>query len=158
MASKYRITEDSINDAVNALNDGRYFNPTAAERAFGVPPSTVQQRLQRTGSRSTQPPTNRALSAEQEQSIRDYIQRLEEQNISAKILTIHAAANYLLEQSHFDKTRIPHQVSENWTWRFLERNPQFHKRKQKPLSVERKNAYNEEDFKEYFEKYWEIRV
>ena len=71
---------------------------------------------------------------------------------------IQAAANYLLQQSHFDQTSVPHQVSKNWTRRFLERNPQFHKRKQKPLAVERKNAHNEEDFKEYFEKYWEIRV
>ncbi len=144
------MTEDSINDAINELHDGRYSNPTAAARAFWVPPRTVQRRLQRTGSRSTRPPTNRALNVEQEQSIRDYIQRLDEQNISAKISMIQAAANYLLQQSHFDRTSVPHQVSENWTRRFLECNPQFHKRKQKHLAVERKNAHNEKDFKEYF--------
>ena len=71
---------------------------------------------------------------------------------------IQAVANYLLQQFHFDRASVSHQVSENWTWQFLERNPQFHKRKQKPLGVERKNAHKEEDFKVYFEKYWEIRV
>ncbi len=142
MASKYRMTEDSINDAINGLHDGRYSNPTAAARAFGVPLRIVQRRLQETGSRSTRPPTNRALSEEHEQSIRDYIQRLDEQNISVKLSMIQAAANYLLQQSHSDRTSVPHQVSENWTRRFLERNPQFHKRKQKPLAVERKNVHN----------------
>ncbi len=97
MAFKYRITEDSINDAINTLPDGRYSNPIAAAQAFGVSPRTLQQRLQVTGLRSTWPPTNRALSAEQEQSIRDYIQCLDEQKISAKISMIQAAANYLLQ-------------------------------------------------------------
>ena len=88
MASKYRMTEDSINDTINTLSDGRYSNPTAAVQAFGVPLCTIQQRLQGKGSRSTRPTTNRALGEEQEQSIRDDIQRLDEQNISAKISMI----------------------------------------------------------------------
>ncbi len=71
---------------------------------------------------------------------------------------IQVEANYLLQKSHFDRTSVLHQVSKNWTRRFLERNPQFHKRKQKPIAVERNNVHNEGDFKEYFEKYWEIRV
>ena len=53
MAFKYRITEDSINDAINTLPDGRYSNPIAAAQAFGVSPRTLQQRLQVTGLRST---------------------------------------------------------------------------------------------------------
>ena len=49
MYSTYRITQDRISDAINALHDGDYSNPTAAARAFGVNPKTVQRRLCQSG-------------------------------------------------------------------------------------------------------------
>ena len=76
MSSTYQITEDCINNAINALHDGDYSNPTAAARAFGVNPKTVQRRLQGAASKSSRLPTNRALNLEQAQAIRDYIERL----------------------------------------------------------------------------------
>ena len=71
---------------------------------------------------------------------------------------IRAAANYILTKLHFDHLTPPPQVSPVWTKQFLDCNPQFHKKKQKPLAVERKNAHNESDFREYFEKYKDIRI
>lgn len=41
------------------------------------------------------------------------------------------------------------QVSKNWTRRFLACNPEFYKRKQRPLAIECKNAHDEDDFMEY---------
>ena len=121
-------------------------------------PRTVQRRLHGRASKSSRLPTNRALNSEQEQAIKDYIQRLDEQDVSAKVTMIRAAANYILTKSHSDHLTPPPQVSENWTRRFLARNPEFYKRKQKPLAVECKNAYNEDNFMEYFEKYKDIRI
>ncbi len=158
MSSTYRITQDCISDAINALHDGNYSNATAAARAFGMDPRTVQQRLHGGASKSLQLPTNRALNSEQEQAIKDYIQRLDEQDVSAKVTMIRAAANYILTKSHSDHLTPPPQISENWTRRFLARNPEFYKKKQKPLAVERKNAHNENDFMECFEKYKDIWI
>ncbi len=42
MASNYRMTKDSINDAINVLHDARYSILTAAAWAFEVPPRTLQ--------------------------------------------------------------------------------------------------------------------
>ena len=111
MSSTYRITQDRISDAIN---DGNYSNPTAAARAFGVNPNTVQRRLR-----------GGALNSEQEQAIKDYIQRLDEQDASVKVSMIRAAANYILAKSHPDPLTASPQVSENWTRRFLARNPYF---------------------------------
>ncbi len=70
---------------------------------------------------------------------------------------IRAAANYILAKSHpYLLAPLP-QVSENWTRQFLARNPQFYKKKQKPLAVELKNTHHEDDFNEYFEKYKDIQ-
>lgn len=56
-----------------------------------------------------------------------------------------AAINYILAKSYSDHLTPPPQVS-------ADRNPQFYKKIQKPLAVECKNAHNESDFWEYFEK------
>ena len=158
MSSTYQITQDRISDAINALQNGNYSNPTAAARAFGVSAKTVHRRLQGRASKTSRLPSNKALDLEQEQAVRDYIERLDEQNVSAKVSMIRAAANYILAKSHSDPLTTPPQVSEMWTKQFLDRNPQFYKKKQKPLAVKRKNAHNEDDFQEYFEKYKNIRI
>lgn len=66
MSSRYQITQDRITDAINALHNGDYSNPTASARAFGVCARTVHQRLQGGASKSLQLPSNRALNLEQE--------------------------------------------------------------------------------------------
>ncbi len=158
MSSTYRITQDRISDAINALHDGNYSNATAAARAFGVDPKTVQRRLHGGASKSSRLPTNRALNFEQKEVIKDYLQRLDEQYVSAKVTMIRAAANYIFAKFHPDHLKPPPQVSENWTRRFLACNPEFYRRKKKPLVVKRKNTDNEDDFIEYFEKYKDIRI
>ena len=158
MSSTYQITQGRISDAINALHNGDYSNSTAAARAFGVNPKTVQQRLRGGASKSSRLPVNKALNFEQEQAIRDYIEQLDEQNVSAKVSMVCAVANYILAKSHSDPLTTPPQISKKWTKRFLDCNPQFYKKKQKPLAVECKNAHNEDDFQEYFEKYKDIRI
>ena len=128
MSSTYQITKDRISNTFNALHDGDYSNPMAATRAFGVNPKTVQRRLQGAASKSSRLPNNRALNLEQEQAIRDYIERLDEQNVSAKVSMVHAAANYILAKSHSDLLIPPPQVSKSWTKRFFDRNPQYYKK------------------------------
>ena len=81
MSSTHQVTQNRISDAINALHNGDYSNPIAAARAFGVNPKTVQRRLRRL-------PTNKALNLEQEQALRDYIKRLDEQNVLAKVSMI----------------------------------------------------------------------
>ncbi len=126
MSSTYQITQDRISDAINALYNGDYANPTAAARAFGVSAKIIYRRLQGGASKSSRLPSNRALNLEQEQAIRDNIERLDEHNVSAKVSMIRAAANYILAKSHSDPLKTPPQVSEMWTKRFLDRNPQFY--------------------------------
>ncbi len=157
MSFTYQITQDRISDAINALHSGDYSIPTTAARVFVVSATTVPRRLQGRTSKSSRLPSNRALNLEQPQSIRDYIERLDEQNVS-EVSMICAAANFILAKSNSDPLTTPPQVSKMWTKRFLNRNPQIYKKKQKPPVVERKNAHNENDFQEYFEKYKDIRL
>ena len=110
------------------------------------------------GSRSSRTPPNRALNPEQEQAIRNYLKRLDNVDISATLSMLRSAANYLLKRSHLGPCTLPPAISPCWPRRFLNRNKQFFKKKQKLLAIDRKNAHNVEDFIIYFEKYKEIRI
>ena len=115
MSSTYRITQGRINKAINTSHDGDYSNPTVVARAFGVDPKTVQREgFEEEPQKSSRLPTNRALNCEQEHAIKDYIERLDMQNVSTKVSMIRAAANYILAKSHSDPLITPPQVSENW--------------------------------------------
>jgi len=158
MVSTYQTTEDAISDAVSAFHEGLYSIPTAAAKAYNVAPRTVQRRVKGMGSRSSRIPSNRALNLEQEQAIRDYLKRLDDAGISATLSMLRGAANYLLKRSHLDPCTLPPTISPCWPRRFLNRNKEFFKKKQKPLAIDRKNAHNVEDFTTYFEKYKDIRI
>ena len=118
----------------------------AAARNFDVPTRTLQRRINGIGPWSSRSPTNKALSEAQEQAICEYIERLDSWEMSARPQMIERAANYLLSLDGLDRVVGPH-----WTRRFLDRHPEYFKRKQKPLAVERKNAHNLVDMEEYFE-------
>lgn len=49
-------------------------------------------------------------------------------------------------------------VGEHWIQRFLERHPEYYKRKQKPLAAEQKNAHNVEDMMDHFQKFQAVRT
>ena len=66
-------------------------------------------------------------------------------------LMLRKAANYLLTQAGIDRT-----VGDHWAKRFVNRHPQYFKRKQKPLAAARKNAHNVEDILHYFEAFQSI--
>ena len=55
------------------------------------------------------------------------------------------AANYLIRS---ENCVVGHQ----WLKQFLERNPKYHVRKQKPLEAEQKHSHSVHDISDYFEK------
>ena len=65
------------------------------------------------------------LKKKQKGAIREYIDRLDKINMCARTQMIVGAANYL---TRFENRVVGHQ----WLKRFLERNPEYHVRKQKP--------------------------
>lgn len=157
ISSIYQITQDCINDTINVLHNGDYSIFIAATQAFGVFAKTVHQKLQRKASKNLQLLSNKALDLEQKQVIRDYIKRLNEWNILAQVSIICVAANYISAKSHSDPLTPLSWIIKMWIKQFLDDNPQFYlKKKQKPLVVKHKNAYNRDDFQKYFKKYKNI--
>lgn len=86
--------------------------------------------------------------------MKSYIEFLVEIDLPARLLLIRNATNCWLKQSNSTS-----RLGKSWTGRFIKRNPQFFKKKDKSLSAERKNAHNLEDMRKYFQLYHEtIRI
>ena len=130
MTNSYSNKEDRIFDAINTWDTGEFRSIRAAAIDFDVDVRTLQRRLAGGGSRIGRTPPNKALSDEQEMAICDYIRMLDQAEQSARFPMVRGAANYLLREVHLDAFTPPPIVSNSWTKRFLNRNPQFFKRKQ----------------------------
>ena len=141
----FATIEARISEACDAIHDGWYTNCTQAASAYDVPIRRLQRRWNGSASKSTRASTNKALTEEQEGAIREYIDRLDKINMCARPQMIVGAANYLIR---FENRVVGHQ----WLKRFLERNPEYHVRKQKPLEAERKHSHSVHDMSDYFEK------
>ena len=77
MSIAYHTLEDRIDKTIDALYHGQYTNCSVAARAFGIAPRTLQRRWNGGNSKNTQPSSNKALTDEQEQAIKNYIHRLD---------------------------------------------------------------------------------
>ncbi len=145
MPGSYSDYEDRIDEAIDALHNREYTNCAAAARAFGVAVRTLQKRWKGGDSKSTRASTNKALTDEQKQAIRDYIERLDKINMCARPRMIVRTANFLIRSKN---RTIDHQ----WFKQFKERNSQLYVQKQKPLASNRKDSHNLQDMSEYFSK------
>ena len=76
--------------------------------------------------------------------------------MSPTLKLIRGAANYLLAQAYSGPSTPPI-VGDHWAARFLDRNPQYHKRKQKPLAAIQKASHSVESLQAYFEAYRSLK-
>ena len=144
--------EDLVQKAISEYEDGNFSSARAAANYFGVKPRRVQRRLWGQASYSTRNPSHTRLTSAQEQSLCDYIERLDNIEQSIRLKHIRGAAEYILRTAS-DPRSPPPPLGKDWVTRFLKRHPKYLKRKQKPLSAKRKNAHDEESIRDAYEKF-----
>ncbi|SLM40452.1 HTH CenpB-type DNA-binding domain [Lasallia pustulata] len=137
MSDLYDASELRVEEAIEAFNNGQFPSAAAAAKAHDIEPRRLQRRLKGQASRSTRQPTCMALTVSQEKAICKYIEGLDQIDMSPTIGMLKGAAEYLLQKSGSTRT-----VSQMWPVRFLERHPQYLKRKQKPLAVNREQSHS----------------
>jgi hypothetical protein len=151
--------ETSILEAIHAMAQQEQPNIARSAREFDVPETRLRARWKgRAPSRGGQ---NKALSDDQELAICHYLDRLDQIGLPARIRTITACANAILQQSKStsmdaDANEKP-TVSKMWTRRFLLRHPQYYVRKQKPIAMERKQASTSDIILRHFRLFKETR-
>ena len=141
--------EEAIGNALNDIADGNYVTVAQTAREYAIPERTLQRRVQGRGSYYTRPPTHQRLDAAQEQSLFEYIERLDHIGMSPTPRMIQSSANTILRRGNL----LAASLEKQWTTRFLKRNSRLHKRRQASLTAERKEAHDEENIKLHFRRY-----
>ena len=158
MSDTYKDYDKRMTEAISAFKLDGSRSARVVAQEFNVGRTALTNRLHGGASRSTRPPTNRTLTEAQEQAICHYIERLDQCGQSPKLSMVGGAANYLLKQAHLDPSVPPPKVGDSWTKRFVDRHPQYFKRKQKPLAAERDNAHDIDSMTKHFEAYQAVRT
>jgi len=141
----YSSVESRIKEAITELLQRAHDeNPdlAAAARDFDLLPQQLRARWNGRGCKKTRLQTNRRLSEEEELAVCQYLDRLDRIGTSARLHMITGCANAILLHVHSDQSIPIPSVGEHWAWRFLDRHPEYHIRKQHMIDTDRKDAHN----------------
>ena len=119
MAESYHEIEDSIDDAIHALNEAEIPNIAKIAREFDVPEQRLRRRWKGIQNKIQCGGRNKKLNDAQELALCHYLDRLDESGISARRQMVQSTANSILQRSHSDSSDDPPTVSKMWTSRFL---------------------------------------
>ena len=157
MADTYQQTEILIQDAIDAINKRDKSSVRAIAREFRVPYGRLRSRLNSNPSKSdVRGLHNRALKPDQEQALLSYFQRLDEMGIPARYSTIQRKAEAVLAQD-LPPTYPRPNLSQKWAKRWLDRQYDLFKVKQKPLAAAQKNAHDVELLQGHFMRFKELK-
>ena len=130
----YAAEEERVEDAVEeALRSPDKPNFKALAKKYQVNRLRISRRYHGGKSRSSRAPTNRKLSDQQEESLKEWIRPLDALHLSARPSLIEASANQLIRQGWTDPLTKPPVVGKNW----VERNADLFRVRQKPRELSR---------------------
>jgi Beta-lactamase/Tc5 transposase DNA-binding domain len=129
-----------------------YSNMKATAREFEYNYQKLRRRWNGIPSKIDYGGHNKRLSDEQEIMLCNWLTRLDKLGISARPTMLTRAANNALRRNYPGLTPPP-TVSHNWTSRFLQRHPEFVKKKKKPLAVERAQAHSRQTIQAHFDRF-----
>jgi hypothetical protein len=110
MSTGYQYTEEQVDEAFAAFSNSQYASLAAAARAFNLTPRQVQRRHKEGDSRSTQPSTNRRLTAGQELALCVYIENAGRIGLSFIITQVEKSANFFLRKIYDNLSTPPPSV------------------------------------------------
>jgi DDE superfamily endonuclease/Tc5 transposase DNA-binding domain len=150
------VVDRAVREICAEREDGERVNVAAKAREIGVHKDRLYRRLKGVGPRTTRKPINSKLSVVQEASLMRYILCLDDIGQAVRYDWISHVANAILAEDHTDDD-LPPSVGSHWARRFLNRHPELHKARQKPLELERKLAHDPEVISNWFERFQRLQ-
>ena len=149
----YSDIEDLIAEALEYIDEYPDAPITHVAWLFGVPYRRLNARYHGRASRSTREPTNRKLSAVQEEVLETYLRRLDKIGLCARLRLVTSAANSILARSHDDPSTPLPTVGAHWALRWKARHPSWFTVRQRPIDLVRAAAEDVEEIQGWFLKY-----
>ena len=113
---------------------------------FEILRSTLQNWWNEKAFKFTREIVNKRLSIVQERAIKNYIIRMNEKNLSLTFKFVENVVNYVLREAHSNAIF----VKISWAKRFLDRNFDFKRQRQRFIVVHKKDANWISALKQYF--------
>jgi len=153
MKTDHSNYDNRVIDTLFSLQTRKITNIAQAAWDYNIDDRELRRRIKGIGPRSRCGGYNKTLSDEQEEALKRYINKLNEIEVLLYTSSLEYAANTLLRYTHpLTSFRPVYIVGSNWSQRFLRRNPQYYKRKRKPLSKLQKDTHDPKDIKRWFGK------
>ena len=137
MAESYKDVESRIAEAISAYRDRENQNQVpkvaALAREFNVPYRRLQRRLHGIGSRSDIQRHNKKLTDAQETALKQFIDKFDDAGASVRLRSVRTYANTIISANEDNETNNPNKVGKNWARRFFKRNPEYKRKKQRPI-------------------------
>jgi hypothetical protein len=156
MPKNNREIEDRVLKALASLQDQSKPNFAKTAREFAVPVDRLRRRWKGQKSLFTRQPNGRKLNPAQELALCEYINYFDTVGLSINRAQIGIAANSILEEAHSDKTTEPPQIGEHWLARFLQRHPEFYRRRRRAIDIERATALDKSVVERWFDDYQRV--
>ena len=141
MSNEYFDQEERIEQALEDLANGDFPDTTKAAVWHDIKPRLLQRRVQGAGSRSTREPTNQRLTKDQERSLCEYVDTLDDLHVQIRIPYIRGAAEFI--RLIGAPASAPHKpLGPNWVTKFLAQHPEYRIRRQQPIASQRLDSYD----------------
>ena len=148
--SRRHDIESRIREAVKKASSQRKSNVSALAREFGIPRSTLRDRVKGRPAKTAFEPPNRLLSKPQEEALLNWIRHRDALHNPPTPKAIEACVNRILERNATSQPS-PH-ASKMWVYRFLKRLPSDLKLvKQKPIERKTLSTMDIEKLREWFD-------
>lgn len=144
----YAQIEEGIEIAIAELDSGLHTDIRAAADCNHVPYSRLQKRVSGRASKMERAAPNRRLNQQQEATLKAYITRCDALYMPPLMLQLISAAQRILDLEHPDGKAPP--IGKNWISRWLARNPDCRRKKQKKQEIKRPAANTVEVYERHF--------
>lgn len=145
--------EEHIKLAIEYYTSARDPSLRQSAEKFGIPYSTLRDRLQGVQNRRESHRRQQLLTEHEEKSIVQWCQRMDDWGFPLKLGLVKEMAAYLIKKRH-----CGHKLGVHWLGRFLDRNPEIQSRFTTRLERQRAYADNPVLLKDYFEKVHNIPI
>jgi hypothetical protein len=153
--------EAKIQEAIQAYQSKKYRSVRATGRAYSIPASTLQDRLNGRTSRSTAHESTQILSNAEEQTLVRWISRLCRTGFPASPMLVVKMAEEV-RQSRFQLSQSPpsnlRPIGEHWIDRFRTRHPEIQGIWTRQIDSVRHNATNTETVQTWFKAVTELYI
>jgi len=152
MDNAYQEIENRISQCINDHPIQSFPSISRLAREYNVPYTRLYHRYHGRQSKSNRPAPNTKLNSAQELALSEFIRRRDYMGSPMRISDAEKAGNSILRESHSDQSTPPPTVSEHWTRRWLEKYPEFYKRKVKAIDAERKKQHDPEKLQDWYDR------